>query len=311
MFHKHTWVKETQSTIVMMTRSHRICKHGWYFWPGQLCVLSTIKFDQVNFVYSPPSQTRFSPIQNKRHTWWESPFSCDTYYEFGVLYITEQKYLMGPTSLKTSSNSEGILKPLSGDNSVHPSFTGMEVPLKPDNHMFHKPTWVHESFNLHVQGPHTRTTSEAYHVVTQEWGYLSPQSSRKHGERLQTRHSFTCSYHSFKVYVSVQHIGGFSRHHTEKCTTSTRHPQYTHHRSWRDPSCSCPQLPCIPLPPAALVIVLFSFAKPSLTWFLFSKRFADLFRVRNWGSIFFEGNEKLWFQAWMYLKLFFWMVLIV
>jgi hypothetical protein len=36
------------------------------------------KFGHVNFVYSPPSQTRFSPIQNNRHTWLESPFSCDT-----------------------------------------------------------------------------------------------------------------------------------------------------------------------------------------------------------------------------------------
>ena len=39
-------------------------------------------------------------------------------------------------------------------------------------------------------------------------------------------------------------------------------------------------------------------------WFLCSKRFADLFRVRNWGSMFFEGHEKLWFQVWVYLKLF-------
>jgi hypothetical protein len=66
-----------------------------------------------------------------------------------VLYIAEQKYLMGPTPLKASSNSEGILKPRSGDNSVRPCFTGMEVPLKPDKHMFHKPTWVKET--VHVQ----------------------------------------------------------------------------------------------------------------------------------------------------------------
>jgi hypothetical protein len=283
MFHKHTWVKETQSAIVMMTRSHRICKHGWYFWPGQLCVLSTIKFDQVNFVYSPPSQTRFSPIQNKRHTWWESPFSCDTYYEFGVLYITEQKYLMGPTSLKTSSNSEGILKPLSGDNSVHPSFTGMEVPLKPDNHMFHKPTWVHESFNLHVQGPHTRTTSEAYHVVTQEWGYLSPQSSRKHGERPQTRHSFTRSYHSFKAYTPAQHVGGPSFRASQLGVfTNTQ----SHCNPWIFPvphkkvhninkTCTVHTPPFMPWPGVFM-----------------SKRFADLFRVRYWGSMFFEGHEN-------------------
>ncbi len=134
-----------------------------------------------------------------------------------------------------------------------------------------------------MQGPHTSTTSQAYHVVTQEGGYLSPQSSRKHGERPQTH---------TKPLLSVHFPGT-----TEKCTTSTRHTQCTHHRSWPDPLCSCRQLPYIPLPPAARVIVLFSFPKPTLTWFLCSKRFADLFRVRNWSSMFFEGHEKLWIQA--------------
>jgi len=34
-------------------------------------------------------------------------------------------------------------------------------------------------------------------------------------------------------------IRELSRHHTKKCTTSTRHAQCTHHRSCRDPACSC------------------------------------------------------------------------
>jgi hypothetical protein len=58
-------------------------------------------------------------------------------------------------------------------------------------------------------------------------------------------------------------IREFSRHHTKKCTTSTRHAQCTHHRLCRDPTCSCHQLPFFPLPPAARVIVLFLFPKPT------------------------------------------------
>jgi hypothetical protein len=80
-------------------------------------------------------------------------------------------------------------------------------------------------------------------------------------------------------------IREFSRDHTKKCTTSTRHTQCTHHHSCRDPVCSCRQFPCYPLPPVIRVIVLFLFPEPTLTWFVCSKRFVDLFRVRNWGSM--------------------------
>jgi hypothetical protein len=70
-----------------------------------------------------------------------------------------------------------------------------------------------------------------------------------------------------RLYNKATVIREFSRHHTKKCTTSTRHAQCTHHRSCRDPVCSCRQFPCFPLPPAARVIVLFLFPKPTLLGF--------------------------------------------
>ncbi len=99
---------------------------------------------------------------------------------------------------------------------------------------------------------------------------------------LEDHHSESHNWASTPTHKATV-IREFSRHHTKKCTTSTRHAQCTHHRSYRDPACSCRQLPCFPFPPDARVIVVFV-SQTHFAWFLCSKRFADLFRVRNWGS---------------------------
>jgi hypothetical protein len=83
-------------------------------------------------------------------------------------------------------------------------------------------------------------------------------------------------------------IREFSRHHTKKCTTSTRHAQCTHHRSCRDPACSCRKLPCFPLPPAARVIVLFLFPKPTSRGFYTPKGSRIYF-----GRFFFKRMFKI------------------
>jgi hypothetical protein len=62
--------------------------------------------------------------------------------EFGIpslifTHLLKKKFLKVETYIGSNSSElvEGILKPHSCGNSVHPSFTGMETPLKPDKHI--------------------------------------------------------------------------------------------------------------------------------------------------------------------------------
>ncbi len=70
MFHKPTWVKETQSASAMMTRSHGICKHGWYcvrLWvPMALRIMPTASPTSVSTCkYKDHIQA-----QHHKHTMW-------------------------------------------------------------------------------------------------------------------------------------------------------------------------------------------------------------------------------------------------
>jgi hypothetical protein len=77
---------------------------------------------------------------------------------------------------------------------------------------------LESSFKLQVHGPHASIKSQVYHVVTEDGGQrhipLSPQWSRKHGERPQTRHLFTRSFHSLKGHAPANTLQGHrSKHH--------------------------------------------------------------------------------------------------
>jgi hypothetical protein len=200
----------------------------------------------------------------------------------------------------------------------------MEVPLKPDKHMFYKPTWVKETQSasammtrshgickdgrycvrlwvpiaLRVMSTAVSTCKCKDHIQAQHRKHTM-WLPRKEGICHRSRRENTVNDHRRDIHLRVHVIRSkrmrlpntledhrsephnwasaqthkatvireFSRHHTKKCTTSTRHAQCTHHRSCRDPACSCRQLPCFPLPPAARVIVLFLFPKPTLLGF--------------------------------------------
>jgi hypothetical protein len=195
MFHKPTWVKETQSARAMMTRSHGICKDGWY------CVRLRV------------------PIALRVMSTTVSTWKCKDHIQ-----AQHHKYTMW------LPRKEGI---------------------------------CHRSRRENTVNDHRRDTHLRVHVIRSKIMRL-PNTLEDH--RSEPHNWASAQTHKATV------IREFSRYHTKKWTTSTRHAQYTHHRSCRDQTCSCRQLPWFPLPPAARVIVLFLFPKPTLTWFLLLKQ---------------------------------------
>ena len=233
----------------------------------------------------------------------------------------------------------------------------MEVPLKPDKHMFYKPTWVKETQSasammtrshgickdgrycvrlwvpiaLRVMSTAVSTCKCKDHIQAQHRKHTM-WLPRKEGichrslrENTVTRHSFTRSCHSFKAHAPAQHVGGPSLRASQLgvCTNTQSHcypwifpaPHKEVHNI--NKTCTVHTPPLMPWPgvfmsPASMLSSssccpchrLVFVSQTHFAWFLCSKRFADLFRVRNWGSMFFEGHEKLWFQVWVYLKLF-------
>jgi hypothetical protein len=171
----------------------------------------------------------------------------------------------------------------------------MEVPLKPDKHMFYKPTWVKETqsasammtrshgickdgrycvrlrvpITLRVMSTAVSTCKCKDHIQAQHRKHAM-WLPRKEGICHRSRRENTVNDHRRDIHLRVHVIRSkrmrlpntledhrsephnwasaqthkatvirtFSRHHTEKCTTSTRHAQCTHHRSCRDPACS-------------------------------------------------------------------------
>ena len=116
----------------------------------------------------------------------------------------------------------------------------MEVPLKPDKHMFYKPTWVKETQSasammtrshgickdgrycvrlrvpiaLRVMSTAVSTCKCKDHIQAQHRKHTM-WLPRKEGichrslrENTVTRHSFTRSCHSFKAHAPAQHVGG-------------------------------------------------------------------------------------------------------
>ncbi len=332
----------------MMTRSHGICKHGWYFWPGQLCVLFTIKFGQVNFMYSPPSQTQFSPIQNKRHTWLESPFSCDTLWiwRFWILQNKNTwwvqllwsqlktlksswnhtlvvtlftlvslgwKYLSNLTNTCSTTQSASAMMTRSHGICKHGWYcVRLRVPMalpvmsttistcKCKDHIqtqHRKHTGIcHHSRRENTVNDHRRDIHLRVHIIRSKCMSL-PNTLEDHRSE---PHNWASAHTHTKSLLSVHFPGT-----TQK---SAQHQQDIHsaHTTSHDVT------RCIHVVSVLVFLFLllpvssscFRFPNPLLTWVLSSKRFADLFRVRNWGSMFFEGHEKLWFQEWMYLQLF-------